>query len=77
MLSFIILVFVYYIIRGASDDLREDLIVQLTRERQAFETNNRLKTELAGITQKRYLEFKARERLGLKKPKEEEVLVLR
>jgi len=39
--------------------------------------NNKLKTELAGITQARMLELKAKERLGLKKPKDEEVLVLR
>jgi hypothetical protein len=39
--------------------------------------NNKLKTELAGIMQARMLELKAKERLGLKKPKDEEVLVLR
>jgi hypothetical protein len=42
-----------------------------------METNSKLKAELAGITQARLLELKAKERLGLTKPKEEEVLVLR
>ncbi|HOV90685.1 MAG TPA: hypothetical protein PKW07_08245 [Syntrophorhabdaceae bacterium] len=74
--SFIGIAFFYFIIRGACIDLREDLIFQLSKEKSAIETNNRLKTELSGITKKRYLEFKAKE-LGLKKPKEEEVVVLR
>ncbi|MCX8109742.1 MAG: hypothetical protein N3D15_00625 [Syntrophorhabdaceae bacterium] len=76
ILSFIIVALFYCYIRGACSNLREDLIVQLSRERHALETNSRLKTELSGITKKRYLEFKAKE-LGLIKPKEEEVLVLR
>ncbi len=76
ILSFKGIAFFYFIIRGACNDLREDLIIQLSREKIALETNNRLKTELSGITKKRYLEFKAKE-LGLKKPKEEEVVVLR
>jgi cbb3-type cytochrome oxidase subunit 3 len=56
---------------------REDLIETLKKEQEVMEINNRLKTELAGITQARLLELKAKERLGLTKPKEEEVLVLR
>lgn len=76
VLFFLCIALFYLIIRGACSNLREDLIIQLCRERHALEVNNRLKTELSGITKKRYLEFKAKE-LGLKKPKEEEVLVLR
>ncbi|HVN97732.1 MAG TPA: hypothetical protein VMT62_14985 [Syntrophorhabdaceae bacterium] len=57
--------------------LRENLIEKLNQDKQITETNNMLKSELAGITQTRFLELKARERLGLKKPKDEEVLVLR
>jgi hypothetical protein len=56
---------------------REALIETLEKEREVMETNNKLKSELAGITQVRLLELKAKERLGLKKAKEEEVLVLR
>ena len=62
---------------GVHKRTREALIETLKKEREVMETNNRLKTELAGITQTRLLELKAKERLGLTKPKEEEVLVLR
>jgi len=49
----------------------------LKKEREIADVNNRLKMELSVITKARYIELKANERLGLKKPKEEEVLVLR
>lgn len=62
---------------SAHNRLREDLMEMLRREREVTDMNNKLKTELAGITQARMLELKAKERLGLKKPKDEEVLVLR
>jgi len=39
--------------------------------------NRHLKMEILAVTRKSYMEFVAEERLGLKKPKEEEVLVLR
>jgi hypothetical protein len=41
------------------------------------ETHLKLKAEMAGITQSRLLALKAKERLGLSKPKDEEVLVLK
>jgi hypothetical protein len=59
------------------DNLREELIESLKKEREIAEVNNKLKMELSVITRARYIELKANERLGLKKPKEEEVLVLR
>ncbi len=62
---------------GLQNRTRESLIETLTKEREVMEINNRLKTELAGITQARLLELKAKERLGLTKPKDEEVFVLR
>jgi cell division protein FtsL len=49
----------------------------LSQEKKASELNRHLKMELLAVTQKSYVEFVAEERLGLKKPKEEEVLVLR
>jgi hypothetical protein len=73
----IVFVLVSFFMRGAYNEAREDLIEQLGKEREAAETNGRLKMELSGITRSRYLEFKAKEKLGLKKPREEEVLVLR
>lgn len=69
--------FMGYFVLSAHNRLREDLIETLKKDKEVMETNNRLKTELAGVTQTRLMELKAKERLGLKKPKEEEVLVLR
>jgi hypothetical protein len=66
-----------FFMMGLHGRARDTLIETLKKEREVMETNNKLKTELAGITQARLLELKAKERLGLKKPKEEEVLVLR
>jgi cell division protein FtsL len=66
-----------FFMMSAHNQLREELIEMLRREREVTEMNFKLKTELAGITQARMLELKAKERLGLKKPKDEEVLVLR
>lgn len=63
--------------RGEYNGIREELIESLKRERAVTEVNNKLKMELSVITRARYIELKANERLGLKKPKEEEVLVLR
>lgn len=63
--------------RAAYHDLREELLERLRKEREAAETNSRLKLELSAITRARFVELKAKEKLGLKKPKEEEVLVLR
>ena len=62
---------------GMYKETREELIQLLRKENEIVEKNNRLKTDLAGITQTRLLELKAKERLGLEKPKDEEVLVLR
>jgi len=69
--------FMSFFMMGVHNRTREALIETLNKEREVMETNNKLKTELAGITQARLLELKAKERLGLKKPKEEEVFVLR
>jgi hypothetical protein len=57
--------------------LREELIEALGKEKQAADRNGSLKMELSVMTRGRYVELSAGERLGLKKPKEEEVLVLR
>ena len=56
---------------------RQELIETLSLERQLHETHLKLKAEMAGITQSRLLALKAKERLGLSKPKDEEVLVLK
>ena len=73
----VLFIIVALFLRGEYDNLREELIESLKREREIAEVNNKLKMELSVITRARYIELKANERLGLKKPKEEEVLVLR
>ena len=73
----IVFVFVSLFIRSSFNATREELIERLGKEREVAQVNEKLKVELAGITRGRYIELKAKERLGLKKPKEEEVLVLR
>lgn len=73
----IVFALISFFMMSAHSQLREELIDMLRREREVIDMNNKLKTELAGVTQTRMLELKAKERLGLKKPKDEEVLVLR
>ena len=73
----VVFAFMGLFVMSAHNRLREDLIETLKKDKEVMEANNRLKTELAGVTQARLMELKAKERLGLKKPKEEEVLVLR
>ncbi|MGD0659036.1 MAG: cell division protein FtsL [Syntrophorhabdales bacterium] len=61
----------------ASEDAKARYIERLKKEKQIVETNKMLKTELAAVTQKGYVEFAAQERLGLKRPDEKEVVVVR
>ncbi len=66
-----------YLLVNAHNRARQDLIETLTMERQLRETHNKLASDMAGITRARLLALKAKERLGLTKPKDEEVLVLK
>jgi hypothetical protein len=77
VLGLMAVVFFSLFIRSSFNVARENLIERLGKEREVFQLNENLKVELAGITRGRYIELKAKERLGLKRPKEEEVLVLR
>ncbi len=74
---FVLFVVLSVFMSGLYNDSREDLIEKLRKEREVAELSNSLKQEYAGLTGGRMLALKAREKLGLKKPKEEEVLVLR
>jgi|WetSurSiteA1Bulk_404760.scaffolds.fasta_scaffold103035_2 hypothetical protein len=71
------LVLVLSFLNSANQEAREQFMEKLKAQKQAVETNKGLKMELAAITQKGYLEFAARERLGLKRPSDAEVVVLR
>ena len=62
---------------NAHNRARQDLIETLTMERQIREQHQKLASDMAGITRSRLLALKAKERLGLTKPKDEEVLVLK
>lgn len=77
ILSSVLFIVVTLYMRGEYNGLREELIESLRNEREIVDLNNTLKMEFSVITKARYIELKANERLGLKKPKEEEVLVLR
>jgi hypothetical protein len=73
----IALVLAFFLLSSVHEEAREAYMAKLKAEKQVVETNKSLKMELAAITQKGYLEFAARERLGLKRPTDEEVVVLR
>ena len=77
MLAFVSCMLVSFFVREAYDDSKGKFLERLSEEKKVTETNQHLKMELLAITQKGYVEFAAGERLGLKKPKEDEVLVLR
>lgn len=62
---------------SAHEDARGRYIERLRKEKQIVETNKALRTELAAVMQKGYVEFAAQERLGLKRPDEKEVVVVR
>ena len=64
------------LIKVAFDGLRVDYLERLRKEREARELNIRLKAEHSALTQVRLLAMRA-EKLGLKKPKEEEILSVR
>jgi hypothetical protein len=63
--------------RSVYDDAKAEFVERLSRQKKVVEINKTLKTELFAVTQKGYMELAAHERLGLKRPKDEEVVVLR
>jgi cell division protein FtsL len=77
VLSLMVCVILSLVMRFSFDQRREELIESLRLERAVSARHESLRVELAGITRARAIELTARERLGLKRPKEEEVLVAR
>jgi hypothetical protein len=65
------------ILRNACEQTRDEFIEKLKNGKKIVEMNKALKMELLAITQKGYVEFAAEERLGLKKPTEEEVVIVK
>ncbi|HAR94893.1 MAG TPA: hypothetical protein DCR97_02870 [Deltaproteobacteria bacterium] len=76
-LGVIILFLICSSFRNACELTRDDFIEKLENNKKITETNKALKVELLAITQKNYVAFAAEERLGLKKPTEEEVVILK
>jgi hypothetical protein len=76
ILCFLSFVFLSFFIKSVYSQVREDLIEMLQREGEVAKINENLKMDYLATTQGRFLELQAK-RLGLKKAKEEEVLVLR
>jgi hypothetical protein len=64
------------LIKVSFDGLRADYLDRLRQEREVREVNVRLRAEHAALMQVRLLAMRA-EKLGLKKPREEEILSVR
>jgi len=77
ILSCLLLAMAFFFLTSAYEDARAEYMTKLRKEKEIIEANKALKTELEAVTQKGYVEFAARERLGLKRPSDEEVVVLR
>ncbi|MBA4416443.1 MAG: hypothetical protein C0392_00820 [Syntrophus sp. (in: bacteria)] len=77
ILSFLIFILITFFTRGAFNQEREALLEILGKGREVTALNEKLKIDLASITRGRYIELKAKERLGLKRPKDGEVIILR
>ena len=69
-------IFLSFFMKNVNNQVREELIEMLQREGEVAKINSNLKVEHLATTRVRFLELQAK-RLGLKKAKEEEVLVLR
>jgi hypothetical protein len=71
------LVLTLFFVTGIYEETRGRFIESLKKEKELVEANKALKMELAAVTQKGYMEFASRKRLGLKRPDDKEVVVLR
>jgi hypothetical protein len=76
ILCFIGFILLSFFIKSVYSNVREDLIEILQKEGEVAKINENLKIEYLATTRARFLELQAK-KLGLKKAKEEEVLVLR
>jgi hypothetical protein len=76
VISFIGFILLSFFVRGLHTQAREDLMERLGREKEIAQTNSELNVAHSATTRARFLELQAK-RLGLKKAREEEVLVLR
>ncbi len=75
--SCIVLALLFFFLANVCEEARGQFMERLRKEKEVVETNKALKMELAAVSQKGYVEFAAQERLGLKRPNDKEVVVLR
>ena len=73
----LMIVIVFSFLNSAYEETRDRYMEILKKEKQAVETNKALKMEIMAMGQKGYVEFFAQGKLGLKKPTDQEVVVLR
>jgi hypothetical protein len=73
----LVLVFTLFFVTGVYEEARGRFIESLKKQNELVEINKALRMELQAVTQKGYMEFASRKRLGLKQPDEKEVVVLR
>ena len=76
VLSFVGFILVSFFVRGMNNQARDELMERLIREKEVAQINTDLHVAHSATTRARFLELQAK-RLGLKKAREEEVLVLR
>jgi len=77
VVSCIVLALLFSFLASACEEARGQFMERHKKEKEIVEMNKALKMELAAVTQKGYVEFAAQERLGLKRPDDKEVVVLR
>jgi cell division protein FtsL len=77
VVSCIVLALLFSFLARICEEARGQFMERLKEEKEIVEMNRALKMELAAVTQKGYVEFAAQERLGLKRPNDKEVVVLR
>jgi hypothetical protein len=73
----IVLVATLFFVTGVYEETRGRFIDSLKKERELAETNKALNMELTALKQKGYMEYVTHKRLGLKRPDDKEVVVLR
>jgi cell division protein FtsL len=73
----LVLVVTLFFVTGVYEETRGRFMESLRKEKELVEINKALKMEFAAVTQKGYMEFASRKRLGLKQPDDKEVVVLR
>ena len=73
----IVIALLFSFLASTCEEARGQFMERLKKEKEIVEMNKALKMELAAVTQKGYVEFAAQERLGLKRPNDKEVVVLR